>query len=181
VKYTNTYPANFMVIAAMNPCPCGNYGNNKCRCSDYEILKYRQKISGPILDIMDIQKYVQPVDFLELSGHSLGRSSNELRERVETARDIQKKRYAHIQTINCNAQMTPTLIKEYCHLEDDSKRLLRLAYDRFQYSARTFHKFLKVGRTFADLEGSEKIRKKDIAAALMARDLDKEQIGMLVL
>ncbi len=83
--------------------------------------------------------------------------------------------------INCNAQMTPNLIKEYCRLEDDSKKLLRLAYDRFKYSARTFHKFLKVGRTFAALEGSEKVRKKDIAAALMARDLDKEQLGMLVL
>ena len=181
VKYTNTYPANFMVVAAMNPCPCGNYGNNKCRCSDYEVLKYRQKISGPILDRMDIQKYVQPVSFLDLSDYSVGRSSGELKERVEIARNIQKERYAHIEGVNCNAQMTPSLIKEYCYFEDDSKKLLRLAYDRFQYSARTFHKFLKIARTFADLEGSEKIRKKDIAAALMARDLDKEQIGMLVL
>ncbi|MGI6426278.1 MAG: YifB family Mg chelatase-like AAA ATPase [Natronincolaceae bacterium] len=181
VKYTNTYPASFMVVAAMNPCPCGNYGNSKCRCSDYEVLKYRQRISGPILDRMDIQKYVQPVDFLDLSGYSMGRSSGELRERVEMARNIQKERYAHIENINCNAQMTPGLIKEYCRLEDDSKKLLRLAYDRFKYSARTFHKFLKVGRTFADLEGSKGIRKKDIAAALMARDLDKEQLGMLVL
>ncbi|ABR46455.1 Mg chelatase, subunit ChlI [Alkaliphilus metalliredigens QYMF] len=181
VRYTNTYPANFMLVAAMNPCPCGHYGSDRCQCSDYEVIKYRQKISGPILDRMDIQKYVQPVDFLQLSEHTSGRSSAELRERVEFARDIQKTRYASMEAINCNAQMTPSLIKEYCELEADGTKLLRLAYDRFQYSARTFHKFLKVGRTFADMEGSEKIRKKDIAAALMARDLDKEQAGMLVL
>ncbi|MCC5909730.1 MAG: YifB family Mg chelatase-like AAA ATPase [Clostridiaceae bacterium] len=181
VRHTNTYPSNFMLVAAMNPCPCGYYGQDKCRCSDYEVLKYRQKISGPILDRMDIQKYVQPVDFLALSQNSFGRTSKELRERVEMARNVQRKRYEEMEGINCNAQMTADLIKEYCELEEDGRRLLRMAYDRFQYSARAFHKFLKVARTFADLEASEKIRKKDIAAALMARDLDKEQAGMLVL
>ena len=92
------------------------------------------------------------------------------------------KRYdMHLLKILTVIQMTPALIKEYCELEEDGERLLRLAHDRYQYSARTFHKFLKVGRTIADLDGSEKIRKKDIAAALMSRDLEKEQVGMLVL
>lgn len=181
VNYTNTYPSNFMLVAAMNPCPCGYYGSERCKCNDYEVLKYRQKISGPILDRMDIQKYVQPVDFMELSGYKMGKTSQELRERVENARKIQQKRYEKIENISCNAQMTPALIKEYCNLEDDGKKLLKSAYDRFEYSARTFHKFLKVARTFADMDESTNIRKKDIAAALLARDLDKEQADMLVM
>ena len=181
VRYTNTYPASFMLVGAMNPCPCGYFGNVKCRCSDYEILKYRQKISGPILDRMDIQKYIQPVKFAHLSRHSGGTSSQDLRERVEFARDIQKKRYEGIEGINCNAQMGHALIKEYCRLEEEGERLLELAHERFQYSARTFHKYLKVARTFADMEGARKIRKKDVAAALMARDLEKETAGLMVL
>ena len=112
VSMTNTYPANFMLIAAMNPCPCGHYGNERCKCTDYEVLKYRQKLSGPILDRMDIQKYVQPVKFMELSGHKEGRSSLELRERVEVARKIQQERYKNIEHVNNNAQMTPALIKK---------------------------------------------------------------------
>jgi magnesium chelatase family protein len=181
VKYSNTYPASFMLVAAMNPCPCGYYGNSKCHCTDYEVIKYRQRLSGPILDRMDIQKYVQPVNFISLSSNSAGKSSKELRERVEFARNIQKKRFAKIARVNCNAQMGHALIKEYCQLEAEGQRLLKLAYDRFQYSARTFHKYLKVARTFADMEGSNKIRKKDVASALMSRDLDKERSGMRVL
>lgn len=89
VRYTNTYPASFMLVAAMNPCPCGYYGNEKCRCSDYEVLKYRQRISGPILDRMDIQKYIHPVDIMELTKHPIpGTCSQALRERVERARSI---------------------------------------------------------------------------------------------
>lgn len=179
VKYTNTYPANFMMIAAMNPCPCGHYGNEKCRCTDYEVLKYRQKISGPILDRIDIQKYVQQVDFMDISDYSKGTSSKELRERVERARNIQRKRFKNIENINSNAEMTPSHIRQFCHLENNSKKLLQMAFDRFQYSARTFHKFLKVARTFADMDEAEQIRKQDIAKALMCRDLDKEQSQMI--
>lgn len=180
VKYTNTYPANFMMIAAMNPCPCGYYGDDRCHCTDYEVIKYRQKISGPILDRIDIQKYVQPVDFMELSNYSKGISSKELREMVERARVIQTKRYTHIKNINCNAQMTASLIKKFCTLDEDSKKLLQMAYDRFKYSARTFHKFLKVARTFADMDESKNIRKQDVAKSLMCRDLEKEQSNMIV-
>ena len=172
------YLANFMFIAAMNPCPCGHHGTNKCRCSDYEVLKYRQKVSGPILDRIDIQKYVQPVDFIELTDDKKSLSSKELRERVENAREIQRLRYKNITGVNCNAQMTSDLVKEFCELEDDSKNLLKIAYEKFGSSARTFDKFLKVARTFADLEGSVKIRKKDIASVLLSRDLDKEKNRM---
>lgn len=181
VKYSNTYPASFMLVAAMNPCPCGYYGNSKCRCTDYEVIKYRQRLSGPILDRMDIQKYVQPVNFIDLSSDFSGKSSQELRERVESARSIQKNRFKNITGVNNNGQMGHALIKEYCQLEEEGQRLLQLAYDRFKYSARTFHKYLKVARTFADMEGADKIRKKDVAAALMARDLEKEGAGMMVL
>lgn len=181
VKYNNTYPASFMLVAAMNPCPCGYYGNIKCRCTDYEVIKYRQRLSGPILDRMDIQKYVQPVNFINLTNDFSGKSSRELRERVEFARNIQKVRFEKMKGINCNAQMGNALIKEFCELEGEGQRLLQLAHDRFKYSARTFHKYLKVARTFADMEGSMMIRKKDVASALMARDLEKERMGMMVL
>lgn len=170
-----------MLIAAMNPCPCGYYGQKKCRCTDYEVLKYQQRISGPIFDRMDLQKFVHPVDFIELSTQNLGKTSAELRERVEFTRNIQKARFAQVEKVNCNAQMTASLIREFCVLESEGRRLLKMAYDRFRYSARTFHKFLKVARTFADLEGAPKIRKRDIAAALLARDLDKELRSMLVI
>ncbi len=180
VRMTNSYPSNFMLVAAMNPCPCGYYGDKKCKCTDYEVLKYRQKISGPISDRIDIQKYVHAIGFMNLSSFSNKTSSSELKTRVEFARNIQNKRYEKFEKINCNAQMGQKLIKEYCTLEEDSRKVLQLAYDRFSYSARSFHKYLKVARTFADMEGSEKIRKKDILSALMARDLDKESVHMTV-
>ena len=180
VKYTNSYPANFMLIAAMNPCQCGYYGTDKCKCTDYEVLKYRQKISGPISDRIDIQKYVQPVDFMNLSNFSNKVGSQELRERVEAARKIQNKRFESYENINCNAQMGQSLIKEYCVLEEESKKVMQLAYDKFKYSARSFHKYLKVARTFADMEASEKIRKKDIISALMSRDMDKDSVQMTI-
>lgn len=180
VKTTNTYPCNFMLVAAMNPCPCGYYGQPKCRCTDFEVLKYQQTISGPILDRMDVQKYIQPVDFFSLTHGFQGRSSAEIRERVEAARNIQKKRYSRYKGITSNAQLTSGMIHEYCELEEGGMRLLQKAYEKFQYSARTFHKFMKLARTYADLDGAGRIRQKDVAAALTARDLDKDQKGMVV-
>ena len=180
VKYTNSYPANFMLVAAMNPCPCGYYGNPKCKCTDYEVLKYRQKISGPISDRIDIQKYVQPVDFMNLSNFSNKVSSKDLRERVEAARKIQNNRFKDYKNINCNAQMSQSLIKEFCNLDEESMKVMKLAYDKFKYSARSFHKYLKVARTFADMEESEKIRKKHIISALMSRDMDKDCVQMTI-
>ncbi len=181
VKYSNVYPCSFMLVSAMNPCPCGYYGQERCRCSDYEVLKYRQRLSGPLLDRMDIQKYVQPVNFLDLSGHGGGTTSAALRARVEFAREQQKKRFAALPGVSCNAQMTAAQVKEFCSLEEEGRRLLERAYARFRYSARAYHKFLKVARTFADLEGAPRLRRQDVAAALMARDMDREQAGLLVI
>lgn len=180
VKYSHSYPASFMLVAAMNPCPCGYYGEERCHCTDYEVMKYRSKISGPILDRIDIQKYVQPVNFMDLSEHKEGRSSKELKDIVEKARKIQTNRYKNINNVNCNAQMTPVLIKEFCVLDSESSKILKLAYERFNYSARTYHKFLRVARTFADLEESQSIRKDHIIKALLCRDLEKEQANMIV-
>ena len=124
VKSTNTYPANFMVVAAMNPCPCGYYCESKCKCTDYEVLKYRQKISGPILDRIDIQKYAQSVDFKDLSLYKIGRSSKELREIVEKARSVQRERYKNIEKINSNSQMTTAMIREVCVLDKEESKMV---------------------------------------------------------
>ena len=180
VKSTNTYPANFMVVAAMNPCPCGYYGESKCKCTDYEVLKYRQKISGPILDRIDIQKYAQSVDFMDLSLYKTGKSSKELREIVEKARSVQRDRYKNIEKINSNSQMTPAMIREFCILDNEGKKIIQMAYERFKFSARSYYKYLKVARTFADMDNSKNIRKEDILKALMSRDLDKEESKMVV-
>lgn len=180
VKFSHTYPANFMLAAAMNPCSCGYYGEERCHCTDYEVLKYRNKISGPILDRIDIQKYVKPVNFINLANYKKGRSSKELRAAVERARNIQVLRYKKISNVNCNAQMNSALIKEFCILDEDSKEILQKCYDKYKYSARSFNKFLKVSRTFADMNGTINIRKEDILKALMCRDLEKEYSNMIV-
>lgn len=180
VKSSGTFPANFMLVSAMNPCPCGYFGQPRCRCTDYEVLKYRQKLSGPILDRIEVHKYVQPVSFLSPTEQDNGPRSKDLRERVQKARVIQEKRFEGVPYINSNAQMNEAMIKEFCGLDSESIRLLSLAFEKFQYSARTYNKFLKIARTFADLEASEHIRKQDISAALMARDMDKDRSGMLV-
>lgn len=177
VQSTNTYPANFMVVAAMNPCPCGYYGQEKCRCTDYEVVKYRNKLSGPILDRMDIQKYVQAVNFFETEAPSL--TSKEISSKVTIAREIQQKRY-QLTSISCNAELTPALIKMYCSLDEQTETILKKAYEYYRYSGRTIHKFLKVARTFADLDEAPNIRKKDILAALLSRDLDREAGGLHV-
>ncbi len=179
VNATHVYPANFMFVAAMNPCPCGYYGTKKCRCTDYEVQKYRGRISGPILDRIDIQKYVKPVDFFELTNHKNGRTSKELRERVENARAIQRERYKDIEGINSNAQMSSALIKKHCGIDEESRNVLRQASENFGYSARTINKLLRLARTLADLDGAKDIRKQDIINVLLARDLDKDTSKML--
>lgn len=178
VNHTNTYPSNFMLVAAMNPCPCGYYGTDKCRCTDYEIHRYRQKLSGPILDRIDIQKHVSSVNFFEEK--YAGITSVQIRAKVEDAREIQRKRYKNYPEINCNADLTPAYIKKYCKLDRDNEAIIKEAYNRFHYSARTLHKFLKVARTFADLDHSLDIRKIDLMNSLMSRDIDKEQRDFLV-
>lgn len=179
VNSTNTYPANFMMVAAMNPCPCGFFGHTNCRCTDYEVLKYRQKLSGPILDRMDIQKYVDNVNFFDEAETKY--SSKELQKKVSRAREIQQSRYSDIPGIHCNAQISPGLIKEFCSLDSESEQILQKAYERFRYSGRTIHKFIKVARTFADMDEVANIRKADMVKSLMSRDLDKDQKELLTI
>ena len=180
VNGTHTFPSSFMFITAMNPCPCGYYPGAKCKCTDYEIIKYRGKISGPIMDRIDIQKEVHPVDFFAIADQKSGASSEELRTKVEKARKIQQERYAQEKGINCNAQMTTELIQRYCVLDKDSLKLLRETSEKYGYSARVIHKLLRLARTSADLDGEEKIRQKDIEKVLTCRELDKSNSKMVV-
>ena len=180
VNGMNTFPANFMFVAAMNPCPCGYYPSNKCRCTDYEIIKYRGKISGPIMDRIDIQKEVHPVDYFQLKDATPNPSSKELRERVENARKIQQKRYADIEGINCNAQMSTSMIQKYCAMDEELTGILREQCEKYGYSARVIHKLLRLARTSADLDGAQDIRKEDILKVLDCRDLDKSNSKMMV-
>ena len=172
VNGTHAYPANFMFVAAMNPCPCGYYPSKRCRCTDYEIIHYRGKISGPILERIDIQKSVAHVDYFELNDQSGGMSSKELRERVEKARNIQQERYKNEPDISCNAQMTTSLIRKYCKLDEECTQILKKASEQYGYSARVIHKLLRLARTAADLDGAEHIRREDIVKVLRCRDLD---------
>ena len=180
VNGTHTFPSSFMFITAMNPCPCGYYPGAKCKCTDYEIIKYRGKISGPIMDRIDIQKEVHPVDFFAIADQKSGTSSEKLRTKVEKARKIQQERYAQEKGINCNAQMTTELIQRYCVLDKDSLKLLRETSEKYGYSARVIHKLLRLARTSADLDGEEKIRQKDIEKVLTCRELDKSNSKMVV-
>ena len=172
VNGTNSYPANFMFVAAMNPCPCGYYPSKKCRCTDYEIIHYRGKISGPILERIDIQKSVAPVDFFELGDKKSTYSSEQLRERVEKARLIQQERFKNDSQVCCNAQMTTTMIQKYCKLDEECTQILKNASEKYGYSARVIHKLLRMARTSADLDGVENIRREDITRVLGCRDLD---------
>ena len=131
VNGAHTYPANFMFVTAMNPCPCGYYPSSKCRCTDYEIIKYRGKISGSIMDRIDIQKEVHPVDFFDMENKTTSYSSAELRKKVEAARKIQQIRYASEEEINCNAQMTTSLIKKYCKMDAQSLDLLKETSEKY--------------------------------------------------
>lgn len=180
VNGTHTFPSNFMFITAMNPCPCGYYPSAKCKCTDYEIVKYRGKISGPIMDRIDIQKEVHPVDFFAIADQKPCCSSEELRLKVKKARKIQQERYAQESGINCNAQMTTEMIQKYCALDPDSLSILRETSEKYGYSARVIHKLLRLARTSADLDGEEKIRQKDIEKVLTCRELDKSNSKMVV-
>ena len=181
VNGINTYPANFMFVAAMNPCPCGYYPSSRCKCTDYEIMHYRGKISGPILERIDIQKNVKHVNYFELSGETSAPSSAELRDKVKLARKIQQKRFQNSPQIYCNAQMPTAMIQKYCALDEESTRLLREASEKYGYSARVIHKLMRLARTAADLAGEEKIRQKDIQLVLKCRDLDRSNSEMYVI
>lgn len=170
---TLTYPADFMLVAAMNPCPCGYYGeNNRCRCTTNEIVKYHNKISGPLLDRIDIQVDVSPVNYYDLDSNIKSESSEEIRKRVINAHIIQQERFKN-DNITFNSQMTPSQIDKYCVLGEKEKIIMKKAFDNLNLSARGYHKILKLARTIADLDNSENINVKHIAEAIQYRNLDR--------
>ncbi|TKJ41888.1 magnesium chelatase [candidate division LCP-89 bacterium B3_LCP] len=173
-----TYPARFMLVAAMNPCPCGYYGDikNECTCSPVVIQRYRARVSGPLMDRVDIHLEVPSVPFEDLASLSQGESSSAVRERVQEAREIQTKRFKDLNGIYANAHMTSNELQTYCSLDADGMNLLRSAIDRLGLSARAYDRILKVGRTIADLEKSDKILPAHVAEAIQYRSLDRENI-----
>ncbi len=173
VNGTNTYPASFMLVAAANPCPCGYYPESRCRCTNYEILHYRGKISGPIMDRIDLQKDVKPVSFFDLESEISAPSSAELRDKVCAAREIQNARFHDSEQVHCNAQMTTGMIQKFCKLNETCKLLLKEKSERNGYSARVIHKILRMARTAADISNSTDLREEDIVTALGCRDLDR--------
>lgn len=180
VNGTHTFPSNFMFVTAMNPCPCGYFPSKKCKCTDYEIIKYRNKISGPIMDRIDIQKQVKPVDYFSDKKSDKRRTSAELREIVERARLIQQKRYENIEGVNCNAQMNTELLQKYCALDKESREILKAASEKYGYSARVIHKLLRLARTSADLNGAEAITKADIIRVISLREMDRSNSELLI-
>lgn len=174
-KYSVEYPCNFQFIASMNPCPCGYYGDptHRCVCTPGQIQKYMNKISGPLLDRIDIQCEITPVLFKDISQAAPGEPSATIRERVIAARQIQEQRYKDIKGIHCNAQMTERMIHQYAEPDADSVEVLRSAMERLSLSARAYSRILKVARTIADLDGSEKVQLPHIAEAIGYRQLDR--------
>ncbi len=175
IKYSVDYPSSFMLVASMNPCPCGYYNHptHPCVCSPGQIQRYLNKISGPLLDRIDIQIEIVPVPFEKLSERQLAEPSLKIRERVIKAREIQTERYKDIAGIHCNAQMTPKLMRQYAKLDDNSMRMLHSAMERMNLSARAFNRILKVSRTIADLDKKENIEMSHIAEAISYRNLDR--------
>ncbi len=174
-KYSTEYPASFMLVASMNPCPCGYHGHpkKKCVCNEYQRMHYMSKISGPLLDRIDLQIQVQPVEFDEMASKRPAESSREIRKRVIQARAIQELRFKQERGIYCNAQMTPTLLHKYAEPDAEGLERLRDAMERMNMSARAYDRILKVARTIADLEGSVTVRQHHIMEAIGYRNLDR--------
>jgi len=165
-----TFPANFMLVAAMNPCPCGYYGDpvKECKCSSSEISRYQKRISGPLLDRIDIFIEVPRVEYEKLTDDTLGESSERVRARVEAARQIQQRRFEGTKLM-CNTEMTPIEVKEFCRVDPSAQSLLRTAMKQLHLTARAFHRVLKLARTIADLDGTDIIKANHLAEALQYR------------
>jgi len=174
-KMTIEYPANFMLVCSMNPCPCGNYGNpyQECTCTPAQIQKYQSKISGPLLDRIDIHIEVQAVKYQELTAQSSGETSAQIRQRVVKARQIQAERFRGKKNVYKNADMGSKEIRKYCILDARSQEILKIAMNKMGLSARAYDKILKVARTIADLDNSETIQPQHISEAIQYRSLDR--------
>lgn len=175
VNASLTYPCNFMFVASMNPCPCGFYGSQDkdCTCSEQAISRYMGKISGPLLDRIDIQIEVTPVKYQKLDSEENIETSEKIKARVNKARALQQERYRK-ESIYSNSSLTPKLIEKYCELNKEGKELLELAFNRLGLSARAYSRILKVARTIADLDGKQNIETNHIAEAIQYRSLDKK-------
>ncbi|MBN1649989.1 MAG: YifB family Mg chelatase-like AAA ATPase [Bacteroidales bacterium] len=178
-KISVEYPANFMLIASMNPCPCGYYNHpeKECVCAPGMVQKYLNRISGPLLDRIDIQVEVIPVPFRDLAETQATEKSEAVRERVIKARKIQEKRFSELPEIHANAQMNTKQMQAYCQLEKEGHQLLKNAMEKLQLSARAYDRILKVARTIADLDDSENIQNHHLAEAIQYRSLDRESWG----
>ena len=175
-RYNLTLPCSFMLVASMNPCPCGyhHHPTRKCVCTPAQIQRYMNKISGPLMDRIDLQVEVESVPFEDIANAPKGESSATIRERVLKARQIQSERYKGVKGIHCNAQMTTSLLQKYVQLDDQALNLLRTAMKKFNLSARAYDRILKVSRTIADLEGVENVQSSHIAEAIGYRNLDRD-------
>ena len=175
-KFAVEYPASFMLVAAMNPCPCGyyNHPNRDCVCSPGMIQKYLSRISGPLLDRIDMHIEIVPVPFDKLSEMASAEPSAVIRERVIAARGIQAARFSNDEGIYCNAQMSSKMLRKYCVVDEAGQQLLKAAMARMNLSARAYDRILKVARTIADLAGSERVQTEHLAEAINYRNLDKE-------
>lgn len=175
VNASLTYPCNFMFVASMNPCACGYYGSQEkvCTCTPQSIERYMGKISGPLLDRIDIQVEVTPVKYQKLESNAPVETSEQIRKRVNTAREIQNQRYKN-EKIYSNSELTPKLIDKYCKLDEKGKSILQNAFQKLGLSARAYGRILKVARTIADLDGRENIESSHIAEAVQYRNLDRK-------
>jgi magnesium chelatase family protein len=170
-----TFPARFMLVAAMNPCPCGYLTDptHVCLCSPQSIHRYRSRVSGPLLDRIDIQVEVPAVPYKDLMYQQPGESSSAIRQRVVTSRGVQHKRFAELQEVRCNAQMPSATVQKFCRLNRDCQLLLERAVKRLGFSARAIERIIKVSRTIADLAGDEAIQTPHVAEAIQYRSLDR--------
>lgn len=178
-KMTTDYPASFMLVAAMNPCPCGYYNdpNHECTCSPGAVHKYLNKVSGPLLDRIDLHIEVTPLPHSALAEKKLGEPSAVIRQRVIAARKIQEERYKGYKGIHCNAQMNQKLFRQWCDIDTDCQNLMKAAMDRLGLSARAYDRILKVARTIADLEGAPNITVTHLSEAINYRSLDRDSWG----
>lgn len=178
-KQSVEFPANFMLVAAMNPCPCGYYNDpyHQCTCAPGIVQRYLSRISGPLMDRIDLHIEVTPLSHEELANKKPGEPSANIRERVIAARKIQEERFKNYLGIHCNAQMNTKLFRQYCDIDERGQALMKVAMDKLGLSARAYDRILKVARTIADLDGSEKINTTHLSEAINYRSLDRDSWG----
>ena len=175
-KLSIEFPANFMLIASMNPCPCGYYNHpeKECVCGPGVVQKYLNKVSGPLLDRIDLHVEVTPVTFDQMTETRKAETSADIQPRVDRARQVQEKRFADYLDVHSNAMMPPQMVKDLCQISDEGRTLLKTAMERLGLSARAYDRILKVARTIADLADAENIEIQHLAEAIQYRSLDRE-------